>query len=120
MTASERSLEAAAFGQARDARIDFFRGLALIFIFIDHIPGNVFAQVTLTNFGFADAAEIFVLLAGYAAFFAYRRALTESLRVGLLKIGSRMCELYVAHLIVLMVCVLGLAVAARLFHNAIY
>jgi len=120
MTASDRSLDAAPFAQARDARIDFFRGLALIFIFIDHIPGNVFAKVTLTNFGFADAAEIFVLLAGYAAFFAYRRPLRKGLIVGLVKVGSRMCELYVAHLIVLMVCVLGLAVAARLFHNPIY
>ena len=25
----------------RDARVDFFRGLALIFIFIDHIQENV-------------------------------------------------------------------------------
>jgi len=120
MTASRRWLDGAPSGQVRDARIDFFRGLALIFIFIDHIPGNAFANVTLTNFGFADAAEIFVLLAGYAAFLAYRRALSQDLSVGLVKIGSRIGELYVAHLIVLMVCVLGLAVAARLFHNPIY
>jgi hypothetical protein len=120
MIGSDHSLDGAPIVQARDLRIDFFRGLALIFIFIDHIPGNVFAMVTLTNFGFADAAEIFVLLAGYAAFLAYRRALTEGLSVGLVKIGSRISELYVAHLIVLMVCVLGLAVAARLFHNPIY
>ena len=26
---------------ARDHRIDFFRGLALVFIFWDHIPGNL-------------------------------------------------------------------------------
>jgi hypothetical protein len=120
MIDSDHLLDRAPFVQARDQRIDFFRGLALIFIFIDHIPGNVFAKVTLTNFGFADAAEIFVLLAGYAAFFAYRRALNEGLSVGLVKIGSRIAELYVAHLIVLMVCVLGLAVAAHLFHNPIY
>src|SRR3979411_1174604 len=55
----------------RDERVDFFRGVALIFIFIDHIPGNTFAKFPLSNFGFADAAEIFVLLAGYAAFLAY-------------------------------------------------
>ena len=57
----------------RDHRIDFFRGLALIFIFWDHVPENPFAQLTLRNFGFSDAAEVFVFLAGFAAVTAYGR-----------------------------------------------
>src|SRR5262245_62216950 len=97
MTASDRSLDAAPFAQARDARIDFFRGLALIFIFIDHIPGNAFANVTLTNFGFADAAEIFVLLAGYAAFLAYRRDLGHELSIGLFMFWIRLGEMLVGY-----------------------
>jgi hypothetical protein len=36
-------------------------------IFVDHIPGNVLSLVTLHNFGFSDAAEVFVLLAGIDA-----------------------------------------------------
>jgi hypothetical protein len=44
----------------RDHRIDFFRGLALIFIFWDHIPHNPLAELTVRNFGFSDAAEIFL------------------------------------------------------------
>ena len=55
----------------RDLRIDFFRGLALIFIFIDHVPDNSWAKITLKNFGFSDASEVFVLLAGYSAGLAY-------------------------------------------------
>ncbi|MFD0934417.1 OpgC family protein [Methylobacterium trifolii] len=55
----------------RDARIDVLRGIALLMIFIDHIPGNAPALFTLHNFGFSDAAEIFVLLAGYSAMAAY-------------------------------------------------
>ena len=47
----------------RDHRIDFFRGLALIFIFWDHIPHNPLAELTVRNFGLSDAAEIFVFLA---------------------------------------------------------
>ena len=31
----------------RDLRLDFFRGLALWFIFVDHIPANQFAWATL-------------------------------------------------------------------------
>ena len=49
----------------RDVRIDFFRGLALLLIFIDHVPDNPWSFYTLKNFGFADASEVFVLLAGF-------------------------------------------------------
>src|SRR5256885_3296540 len=107
-------------GHHRDIRVDFFRGVALILIFIDHIPGNVFARVTLANFGFADAAEIFVLLAGIGAFFAYATAFAEGSGRGFVKVGSRMRDLYAAHLLVLVVCVAGLAVVARAFQNPIY
>src|SRR5262249_45009261 len=68
------ALPASARSGARDARLDFFRGLALIFIFIDHVPGNVFANLTFKNFGFADAAEIFIFISGYAAALAFGRS----------------------------------------------
>jgi hypothetical protein len=51
----------------RDFRIDLFRGLALWLIFIDHSPDNMLANITLKNFGFSDAAEIFVFLSGLAS-----------------------------------------------------
>ena len=44
-----------------------------MFIFIDHVPENGFATFTLRNFGFSDAAEVFVLLAGFSAVLAYGR-----------------------------------------------
>ena len=105
----------------RDARVDFFRGVALLFIFIDHIPGNSLAWFTLHNFGFADAAEIFVALAGYAAFFAYTRTFEEhGGRAGLLRLARRIGDLYAAHLVLLCVCVCWLAIAARTFQNPLY
>ena len=55
----------------RDLRIDLFRGLALVVIYIDHIPYNRFSHLTLRNFGFTSAADIFVLLAGIAFALAY-------------------------------------------------
>jgi hypothetical protein len=108
-------------GAERDARVDFFRGLALIFIFIDHIPGNSLAKFTLTNFGFADAAEIFVALAGYAAFLAYGKTFQqEGSAAGVARVAGRIRDLYIAHLILLCVCVGGLTIAARAFRNPIY
>lgn len=44
--------------------IDFWRGVALAMIFINHIPGTVFSVVTLPNYAISDAAELFVFLAG--------------------------------------------------------
>ena len=50
------------------------RGLALMMIFINHVPGTFFEHLTSRNFGFSDAAEAFVLLAGVSAALAYGRS----------------------------------------------
>ena len=44
--------------------IDFWRGVVLLVIFIDHVPGNLFSEATPRNFGFSDAAEAFVFMSG--------------------------------------------------------
>jgi hypothetical protein len=86
----------------RDHRIDFFRGLALIFIFWDHVPDNPFAQLTLRNFGFSDAAEVFVFLAGYAAVLAYGRITQrDGFVVACVRILRRTWVLYVVHIFLL-------------------
>ena len=88
----------------RDHRIDFFRGLALIFIFWDHIPHIPLAEFTVRNFGFSDAAEIFVFLAGYAAVLAYGKiAQRDGLLVASVKILRRAWVLYVVHIFLLAV-----------------
>ena len=55
----------------RDQRIDLLRGIALVMIFINHIPGTIWENVTSRNFGFSDAAEGFVLMSGMATGLAY-------------------------------------------------
>lgn len=86
----------------RDHRIDFYRGLALIFIFWDHIPQNPWANLTLRNFGFSDAAEVFVFLAGYAAVMAYGKiARRDGWMIASLHILRRAWVLYVVHIFLL-------------------
>ncbi|KRP60703.1 OpgC family protein [Pseudomonas trivialis] len=86
----------------RDPRIDFFRGLALIFIFWDHVPHNPLGQITLRNIGFSDAAEVFVFLAGYASVLAYGKVLQrEGYWMAALKILRRTWVLYVVHIFLL-------------------
>jgi len=88
----------------RDPRIDFFRGLALIFIFWDHVPQNPLANFTVRNFGFSDAAEIFVFLAGYAAVLAYGKiARRDGFMIATVKILRRAWVLYVVHIFLLAV-----------------
>lgn len=57
----------------RDHRVDALRGAALLMMLADHVPDNLINRITIRNFGFADAAEIFVMLAGYASYLAYGR-----------------------------------------------
>ncbi len=55
----------------RDLRLDFFRGLGLWMIFLDHIPDDFVGWLTLRNYGFSDAAEFFVFISGYLAGYIY-------------------------------------------------
>jgi hypothetical protein len=105
----------------RDARVDFFRGLALLFIFIDHVKENTLQYVTMQNFGFADAAEVFVALAGYASFLAYTRVFDrQGWWAGLIKVVSRISKLYLAHTLFLIACVAVLIAATLVLDNPIY
>lgn len=97
----------------RDHRIDFYRGLALIFIFWDHIPQNPLGNFTARNFGFSDAAEIFVFLAGYAAVLAYGKiALRSGYLIATVRILRRAWVLYVVH-IFLLVLLMGIIFVAN-------
>jgi hypothetical protein len=79
----------------RDPRVDVFRGLALLMIFVDHIPNNALSLVTIRNFGFSDAAEIFVLLAGFSSMMAYGGVFErDGAGSGLRRIFLRLGRLY--------------------------
>ena len=46
--------------------IDFWRGFALVSIFVNHIPDTVYDRMTHRNIGLSDSAELFVFLAGWS------------------------------------------------------
>jgi hypothetical protein len=84
----------------RDLRLDLFRGLALWFIFLDHIPRNVVSWLTVRNYGFSDATEIFVFISGYTAVIAYARMMErEGWPRAAARIWRRVWQLYVAHIL---------------------
>lgn len=57
---------ATSFGPREPNAIDFWRGVALLTIFLTHIPGIWWDRLTYRNVSFSDAAELFVFLAGYS------------------------------------------------------
>jgi hypothetical protein len=84
----------------RDLRLDLFRGLALWFIFLDHVPDNIVSWLTVRNYGFSDATEIFVYISGYTAVIAYSRMMAREGWVrAAARIYRRVWQLYVAHIL---------------------
>jgi hypothetical protein len=105
----------------RDRRLDFFRGLGLLFIFVNHIPDNAFSFLTLSNFLFCDAAEIFVFLSGYAAAVVFgRRAGAEGNAYAMAQVLARVWTLYVAHIFLFVIYTAQVAWTAQSFDNPLF
>src|SRR5271157_2738387 len=101
---------------ARDSRVDALRGIALLMIFIDHVPGNVLSLVTLRNFGFADSAELFVLLAGFASMVAYGGSFDRNgVLHGLRRVLMRCLRLYLFQALLLAAVLVGVGPWIRHF-----
>ncbi len=103
----------------RDPRLDVFRGLALVIILIDHLPGNFWSYYTLGNWGFSDAAEGFVLIAGISAGLAYSAYFRPPAQImaGTGRIWHRVWTIYLVQILIT-VLALGLSVVLyRWFDN---
>jgi hypothetical protein len=91
----------------RDPRVDLLRGAALLTILVDHVPDNLLGQVTLRNWGFADAAEVFVFVAGYSSMLAYGRTFGRNgIPAGLRRLAARCLRIY-AHQVGLLLATLA-------------
>src|SRR5260221_7332989 len=95
--------------------IDFWRGLALIFIFINHIPGTYYSRFTHADYSISDSADLFVFLAGWALRYVVGRT-ERPLPVWYLalRLEGRALTLYAAHILSTMVAVAMLACVALL------
>lgn len=87
-----------------DLRVDLLRGLANWFLFLDHIPHNVVNFVTLRNFGFSGATDLFVFVAGYAAAIHFgRMALERGFVVTATRMLRRLWQLYAAYVVLFVI-----------------
>jgi len=61
-------------GPSRDARLDLLRGLAIVFVVINHIDQpSLWHLLTVERVGLVTGAEIFVLLSGVVLGIVHRR-----------------------------------------------
>jgi hypothetical protein len=88
----------------RDLRIDFARGLANWFMLLDHIPNNVVNLLTMRNFGFSGAVDLFAFASGYGAALLFGSMMVErGFVIAASRILKRAWQLYAAHLVLFVV-----------------
>ena len=102
---------------ARDLRLDLFRGIANWAIFLDHVPNNLIAWVTTRNYGFSDAADLFVFISGYTTAFVYAKVMLErGFAIAAIRLLKRAWQLYVAHVLVVVVFVTAIGFSAQRYN----
>jgi hypothetical protein len=105
----------------RDLRLDLFRGLALWLIYLDHIPTNIVSWITIRNYGFSDATEIFIFISGYTAAFVYGRAMNDrGFVIASARILRRAWQIYVAHVFLFAIYLAEISYVASSFENPLY
>ncbi|WP_027578279.1 OpgC domain-containing protein [Bradyrhizobium sp. Ai1a-2] len=105
--------------KGRDLRLDLFRGVANWAIYLDHIPDNVVNWITTRNYGFSDAADLFVFISGYTASFVYARMMLErGFVVGATRLTKRVWQLYVAHIILFVIYIAAISYLALRFGDS--
>ena len=109
-------------GQGRDLRIDACRGIALWCIFLDHVPNNIGSWLTLRNYGFSDAAEVFMFVSGVTCALAYGKVRRCEGWTGVIsRTLRRSWDIYAAFLLLTLACAIlvHLAGGGRLATKAI-
>lgn len=98
--------------------VDFWRGFALVTIFINHIPGIYYGQFTFGHYSISDSADLFVFLAGwslrYLAGSTPQRITTTHL---LFRLTGRALQIYAAQIVIVMIAIAILATSATLLDN---
>jgi len=99
--------------------VDFWRGIALITIFINHVPGMYYSRFTHANYSFSDSADLFVFLAGWSLRYIVGTPDRPQQSTGylVLRLGGRAVELYAAQILITMLAIAMLATTATVLDN---
>jgi hypothetical protein len=105
--------------RSRDLRLDLFRGIANWAIFLNHMPENAVNWITNRNYGFSDAADLFVFISGYTVSLVYARMMLDhGFIVGATRLFKRVWQLYVAYIVLFVLYLVSIGSAALYFNNS--
>lgn len=98
--------------------VDFWRGFALVSIFINHVPGLFYDRFTHRALSISDSAELFVFLAGWSLRYVIGPANRPTPMPQIIfRLGGRAVTLYAAHMMIVMLAIAMLAATSRLLEN---
>ena len=87
-----------------DLRLCLLLGIAAWFLFLDHVPHNAVSLLTMRNFGFSGATDLFVFVGGYIAAILYGRMMLErGFVVTTTRIFKRLWQLYAAYIVLFVI-----------------
>jgi hypothetical protein len=87
-----------------DLRLCFLLGLAAWFLFVDHVPHNAVSLLTMRNFGFSGATDLFVFVGGYTAAILYGQMMLErGFLVTATRLFRRVWQLYAAYVVLFVI-----------------
>lgn len=99
----------------RPNEIDFWRGFALVTIFINHVPGLFYERFTHRNFSLSDSAELFVFLAGWSLRFVVNIEARASVLRLTARLFGRTISIYAAQILITMLALAAIAAGALYF-----
>jgi hypothetical protein len=98
------SMKAELASRDGDLRLCLLLGIAAWFLFLVHIPHNAVGLLTMRNFGFSGAADLFVFVGGYTAAILYGRMMLErGFVVTATRIFKRLWQLYAAYIVLFVI-----------------
>ncbi|MEH2502893.1 hypothetical protein V1290_001704 [Bradyrhizobium sp. AZCC 1578] len=98
----------------RDFRLCLLLGIAAWFLFLDHVPHNAVSLLTMRNFGFSGATDLFVFIGGYTAAILYGKMMLErGFVVSATRIFKRLWQLYAAYVVLFVIYIELIGYVAR-------
>jgi hypothetical protein len=108
------SLKADLAARDGDSRLYLLLGIAAWFLFLDHVPHNAVSLLTMRNFGFSGAADLFVFVCGYSAAVLYGRMMLErGFIVTATRIFKRLWQLYASYIVLFVIYINLIGYVAR-------
>jgi hypothetical protein len=98
------SMKAEIASRDGDPRLSLLFGIAAWFLFLDHVPHNAVSALTLRNFGFSGATDLFVFAGGYTVAILYGKMMLErGFVVTATRIFRRVWQLYAAYVVLFVI-----------------